>query len=99
MAGWALGSLNSDDVAAFERHLQTCEQCQIEVAEFTPVARSLSLAAPAVEPPTGLELKVVPAVQYGAMAQSAALSSVPAAPAASVQADVKPGATAKSRRW
>jgi hypothetical protein len=99
VAGWALGVLDSDDVAAFKRHLQTCEQCQVEVAEFTPVARSLPLAAPAAEPPADLELAVVAAVQYAAMAQSAATSPVPEAPATSVQADVKPGATAKDRRW
>jgi hypothetical protein len=99
VAGWALGSLDSDDVAAFKRHLQTCEQCRVEVAEFTPVARSLSLAAPVAEPPADLELKVVAAVQYAAMAQSAAISSVDEAPAPSVQAEVMPGATAKARRW
>ena len=69
VAGWALGSLDPDDVAAFEQHLQTCEQCRGEVAEFTPVAKSLALAAPAVEPPADLELKVVAAVQYAAMAE------------------------------
>src|SRR5690348_2888545 len=99
VAGWALGSLDPDDAAAFERHLRTCEQCLVEVAEFIPVARSLSLAAPAVEPPAGLELKVVAAVQYAAMAQSAAIPSAPEAPATSVRADVKPGTTAKGRRW
>ena len=72
VAGWALGSLDPDDVPAFEQHLQTCEQCRGEVAEFTPVAESLALAAPAVEPPADLELKVVAAVQYAAMAESAA---------------------------
>ena len=48
VAGWALGSLDPDDVAAFEQHLQTCDQCRGEVAEFTPVAKSLALSAPAV---------------------------------------------------
>jgi hypothetical protein len=99
VAGWALAVLDPDDAAAFKRHLQTCEQCQVEVAEFTPVARSLPLAASAVEPPAGLELAVVAAVQYAAMAQSAATSPVPEAPATSVQADVKQEATAKDRRW
>jgi hypothetical protein len=100
VAGWALGSLDPDDVAAFEQHLQTCEQCRGEVAEFTPVAMSLALSAPAVEPPSGLELKVVAAVQYAAMAESAAASSaVPEPPAATTRADVKPGTATKTRRW
>ena len=72
VAGWALGSLDPDDVAAFGQHLQTCEQCRGEVAEFSPVAESLALAAPAVEPPADLDLRVVAAVQYAAMAESAA---------------------------
>ena len=99
VAGWALGSLDPDDVAAFEQHLQTCEQCRGEVAEFTPVARSLALAAPAVEPPVGLDRKVVAAVQHAALAESAAVSAVPEAPATTSQADVKPGPTLKAHRW
>src|ERR1700759_2282944 len=100
VAGWALGSLDPDDMAAFEQHLQTCEQCRGEVAEFTPVAESLALSAPAVEPPADLELKVVAAVQYAAMADSAAASSaVPEPPAATTHADVKPGTATKARRW
>lgn len=99
VAGWALGSLDQDDVAAFGQHVQTCEQCRGEVAEFTPVAKSLVLAAPAVEPPADLELKVVAAVQYAAMAESAAASSVFEAPATTTQADVKPGTTTKAHRW
>jgi hypothetical protein len=98
VAGWALGSLDPDDVTAFEQHLRTCEQCRGEVAEFTPVAESLALAAPAVEPPAGLELKVAAAVQYAAMADSAA-SAVPEPPAATTPADVKPGTATKTRRW
>ena len=77
VAGWALGSLDPDDMAVFEQHVQTCEQCRGEVAEFTSVAASLALAAPAVEPPADLEFKVVAAVQYAAMAESAATSSIP----------------------
>jgi len=100
VAGWALGSLDPGDAAAFEQHLQTCEQCRGEVAEFTPVAMSLALAAPAVEPPADLELKVVAAVQYAAMAESAATASaVPEPLAATTRADVKPGTPTKSRRW
>jgi hypothetical protein len=99
VAGWALGSLDRGDAAAFEQHLQTCEQCRGEVAEFTPVAKGVALAAPAVEPPAGLGLKVVAAVQYAAMADGAAASAVPEPPAATVRADVKPGTATKARRW
>lgn len=100
VAGWALGSLDPDDVAASEQHLQTCEQCRGEVAEFTPVAQSLALAAPAVEPPADLELKVVAAVQYAAMAESAATPMAGApAPTTAVQSQPRPTREAKVQRW
>jgi Putative zinc-finger len=99
VAGWALGSLDPDDMAAFERHLQRCDQCRGEVAEFSPVAKSLVLAAPVVEPPADLELKVVAAVQYAAMADSAATSAVPEAPATTSRADAKPAPVTRARRW
>jgi len=50
--------------------------------------------------PADLELKVVAAVQYAAMAESAATASaVPEPLAATTRADVKPGTPTKSRRW
>jgi hypothetical protein len=68
-AGWALGTLDPDDAAAFSEHLRSCEQCQAEVAEFTPVAESLPLAAPSAEPPDDLFYKTMAAVQYAVMAE------------------------------
>jgi hypothetical protein len=97
VAGWALGALDPDDLAAFEEHLQSCEQCPAEVAEFASVAKSLPLAAPAAEPPADLDLKVVAAVQYAAMAESAVRLPDPAAPTTT---EAKPSAAAKAhRRW
>lgn len=68
-AGWALGTLDPGDAAAFSEHLRSCEQCQTEVAEFAPVAESLPLAAPAAEPPGDLFYKTMAAVQYAVMAE------------------------------
>jgi anti-sigma factor RsiW len=68
-AGWALGTLDPDDATAFSGHLRSCEQCQAEVAEFTPVAGSLPLAAPSAEPPDDLFYKTMAAVQYAVMAE------------------------------
>ena len=99
VAGWALGALDPDDMAAFEEHLRPCEHCQAQVAEFTPVAKSLALAAPAAEPPAGLELKVVAAVQYAVMAESAAISTAAAAPTMAAHAEPKPNSIAKAHRW
>jgi Anti-sigma-K factor rskA len=89
-AGWALGALDQDDAATFGEHLQSCEQCQAEVAGFTPVAQSLTLAAPANEPPPDLESKTLAAVQYAVMAASQARPE-PAAPA--------PNVRGKASRW
>jgi hypothetical protein len=91
-AGYALGTLDPDDVAAFEEHRATCEQCQAEVAEFTPVARSLTLAAPAAVPPDDLELKVMAAVQYAIMAEGTGATTVS-------QTEAKARPTAKASRW
>src|SRR5450755_3809852 len=69
-AGWALGALDPGDAAAFEEHLQSCPRCQEQAAEFSPVARSLTLAAPADIPPPDLLSKTLAAVRYAAMAES-----------------------------
>jgi hypothetical protein len=91
-AGWTLGALDPDDAAAFEEHLRTCEQCQAEVTEFAPVAESLSLAAPAAEPPDDLFYKTMAAVQYAVMAESRPVAEPELAPP-------KPATTARASRW
>ena len=72
IAGWALGALDADDAAAFEQHLQSCQQCQEQAAEFVPVARSLTLAAPADIPPPDLLNKTLTAVRDAALAEGSA---------------------------
>ncbi len=91
-AGYVLGALDSDDLAAFEEHLATCEQCRAEVDEFSPVAESLSLAAPAAEPPDDLLFKTLAAVQYAAMAESRPAVEPELAPP-------KPATAARATRW
>src|SRR5450631_123280 len=71
-AGWALGALDPGDAAAFEEHLQSCPRCQEQAAEFVPVARSLTLAAPADIPPPDLLSKTLAAVRNAALAESSA---------------------------
>ena len=107
VAAWALGALDADDAAAFEEHLESCEQCQAEAAEFGPVAKSLTLAAPAAEPPPDLLYKTLAAVQYAVMAESgtgqtAAEPSTETGPTLTAAADVaesKPGPASKASRW
>ena len=66
-AGWALGALDTEDAAAFQVHLRDCAECQSAVAEFESMARALKSPAPAVEPPPGLQAKVVASVQHAVM--------------------------------
>jgi hypothetical protein len=90
-AGWALNALDQGDRAAFAVHLRSCAYCQFQVAGFAPVAKGLAAAMPAVEPPADLELKVVAAVHYAAMAE-AGPAGVPGLAAAGP-------AAARSHRW
>jgi hypothetical protein len=71
-AGWALGALDPDDAAALEEHLQSCQQCQEQAVEFAPVARSLTLAAPADIPPPDLLDRTLAAVRNAALAEGSA---------------------------
>jgi hypothetical protein len=98
VAAWALGALDPGDAASFEEHLRSCEQCQEQAAEFAPVACSLPLAAPAVEPPPDLELKVVAAVRYAGMAESRP-GAEPEPERGPESVARKPGPATKASRW
>lgn len=98
VGGWALGALDADDAAAFEEHLRSCEQCQSEAAEFTPVAKSLALAAPAAKPPPDLLYKTLAAVRYAAMAESRPNPEPEPVPRPEFVAP-KPSLTSKASRW
>ena len=50
--GYALTSLDTAELAAFETHLDDCEVCQQEVAEFCETAAELSFLTQATPPPT-----------------------------------------------
>jgi hypothetical protein len=77
VAGWVLGVLDPDDARDFGLHLLGCHQCQAVVAEFEPVARSLSRAAPAVEPAADLAARTLAAVQHAILAGRPAQPSAP----------------------
>ena len=49
---YALTSLDAAELAEFEAHLDTCELCQQEVAEFCETAAELSFLNQAAPPPT-----------------------------------------------
>jgi anti-sigma-K factor RskA len=70
-AGWVLGVLDPDDRGRFETHLQSCQQCQQEIAEFGPAAQLLKATLPALasmtaaepEPPADLQARTLARVQ------------------------------------
>jgi anti-sigma-K factor RskA len=50
-AGYALGALEPDDEAIFQRHLGGCPTCAANVRELEGVAAQLAYAVPPVQPP------------------------------------------------
>jgi Anti-sigma-K factor rskA/Putative zinc-finger len=65
-AGWLLGALDSAESAQFEAHLETCKQCQEDVAALGPTVTRLTGVAPDAESPDRLGLRTVQAVQGAA---------------------------------
>ena len=68
VAGWVLSALDRDDALAFMQHLQSCEECRSAVDDLRPVARAVTRAAPALEPPADLGARTIAAVQQAALA-------------------------------
>jgi len=55
---YALGGLSAADMAAFEEHLQTCEECGRELRSYENVAAALGASSPAT-PPAHLRDKLI----------------------------------------
>jgi anti-sigma factor RsiW len=66
LAGYVLGALEPDELAAFEEHLAGCELCRAEVAELQGVPRLLRLAAPALPVLAGLRERTLRGPRAGA---------------------------------
>jgi anti-sigma-K factor RskA len=58
-AAFALGVLDADERAEFERHLAGCAECRAEVREHRETAAMLAAGAPSVQPPPGLRARVL----------------------------------------
>ncbi|GHG07266.1 anti-sigma factor domain-containing protein [Streptomyces filamentosus] len=60
-AAYALGALDDDERRAFDTHLQTCEACRQEAAEFEATTARLA-AAVSQPPPAAVKAQVMAAV-------------------------------------
>ena len=56
-AAYALGALRGDELAAFEAHVDACEECRVEVESHRQTTELLALAAPTVTPADGAALR------------------------------------------
>ena len=55
---YALGTLDAEEIAALEAHLQTCEACQVELAEYRAISDSLLTAIPPRQPSAALRKRL-----------------------------------------
>lgn len=54
LPAYSLGALDADELAAFEAHLESCEDCKAELAGYRNIAAGLLLALPPRTPPPRL---------------------------------------------
>lgn len=58
---FAVDALGGDDRRAFETHVETCAECQREVASLRSVGAALAHAVPQIDPPASLRARVLTA--------------------------------------
>ena len=63
-AAYALGALDGAENAAFEKHLATCERCQLEVESYRNVVGLMSVSVPLVDVPADLRERVLARVPH-----------------------------------
>ena len=61
--GWALHTLDPDEAAAFEPHLETCPTCRQTVDDTTAILGDLGGAVVPVDPPPGLRQRLLAAAE------------------------------------
>ncbi|MGB7873976.1 MAG: anti-sigma factor [Anaerolineales bacterium] len=59
LAAYALGTLDADDIRALESHLENCQDCQSELADYQSVTTGLLHSVPPQAPPPSLRRKLV----------------------------------------
>ena len=55
LAAYALGALDPEETAALEAHLQTCESCRDELADYQRVSTGLMASLPPRQPPAAIK--------------------------------------------
>ncbi len=58
LSAYALGALDVDEVAALEAHLQSCDSCQAELAEYRAISTGLLGALPPRPPSAALRKRL-----------------------------------------
>ncbi len=56
---YVVHALEADERAAFERHLQTCDECSADVRSLRPIALALAQGAPQQNPPAALRARIL----------------------------------------
>jgi anti-sigma-K factor RskA len=62
---YALDALDGDDLRAFERHLDGCDECRAEVDELREATAALAAAVERVEPPRALRGRILAEARRG----------------------------------
>ena len=55
---YALGALDAEDMVALESHLQMCESCRAELAEYRAISDNLLMAIPSRQPSPALRKRL-----------------------------------------
>jgi anti-sigma-K factor RskA len=55
---YSIGALDTDEAAEFESHLETCDSCRTELAEYRALGTSLLTATPPKQPSTALRKRL-----------------------------------------
>jgi hypothetical protein len=63
IAAYLLGSLEDNEAAELERHLETCEACRTELGWLRPAIEVLSDSAPRLQPPPELRRRLLAEVR------------------------------------
>jgi anti-sigma-K factor RskA len=66
LAAYVLGSLDAEETAQLERHLDGCESCRTELRWLGPAIEVLSDSVERVEPPPALRRRLIAEVREGA---------------------------------